>query len=86
VCFDVVARRDEDGYYIATVPELLGCHTQAKSLDGLMSRIGDAICIIWKHKLAAQQAASWECGSLKLRPVEAEIVIKSSFQDRHSAR
>ena len=25
---------------IATVPELPGCHTQAKSLDGLMSRIG----------------------------------------------
>ena len=39
MCFDVVARRDEDGYYIATVPELLGCHTQAKSFDGLMSRI-----------------------------------------------
>ena len=62
---------------IATVPELPGCHAQAKSLDELMSRIGDAICIICKHKLAAQQAASWECGSLKLRPVEAEILIKA---------
>ena len=37
--FDVVVRRDEDGYYVATVPELPGCHTQAKSLDDLMSRI-----------------------------------------------
>ncbi len=43
--FDVVVRRDEDGYYIATVPELPGCHTQAKSLDELMSRIREAILL-----------------------------------------
>ena len=37
--FEVVVRTDEDGYYVATVPELPGCHTQAKSLDDLMNRI-----------------------------------------------
>jgi predicted RNase H-like HicB family nuclease len=41
--FDVVVRRDEDDYYVATVPELPGCHTQAKSLEDLMSRINEAI-------------------------------------------
>jgi len=41
--FDVVVRKDEDGYYVATVPELPGCHTQAKSLDELMSRTKEAI-------------------------------------------
>ncbi len=41
--FDVVIRQDEDGYYVATVPELPGCHTQARSLDELMSRIKEAI-------------------------------------------
>jgi predicted RNase H-like HicB family nuclease len=30
--FDVVARRDEDDYYVATVPELPGRHTHAKTL------------------------------------------------------
>ena len=43
--FDVVVRKDEDGYYVATVPELPGCHTQAKSLDELMSRIREAILL-----------------------------------------
>jgi predicted RNase H-like HicB family nuclease len=43
--FDVVVRRDEDDYYVATVPELPGCHTQAKSLDDLMSRIKEAISL-----------------------------------------
>ena len=41
--FDVVVERDEDGYYVASVPVLHGCHTQAKSLDELVSRIREAI-------------------------------------------
>lgn len=43
--FDVVVERDADGYYIATVPALPGCHTQAKSLDALMSRVREAITL-----------------------------------------
>jgi predicted RNase H-like HicB family nuclease len=41
--FSVVVHRDEEGFYVATVPELRGCHTQAKSLDKLMERIREAI-------------------------------------------
>ena len=41
--FSVIIERDADGYYVATVPELRGCHTQAKSLDKLMERVREAI-------------------------------------------
>jgi len=41
--FSVVIEKDEDGYYVASVPALRGCHTQAKSLDVLMKRIQEAI-------------------------------------------
>ncbi|MGC8879819.1 MAG: type II toxin-antitoxin system HicB family antitoxin [Anaerolineae bacterium] len=41
--FNVIIERDAEGYYVATVPELRGCHTQAKSLDTLMKRIREAI-------------------------------------------
>ena len=41
--FHVVVERDEDGFYIASVPSLRGCHTQAKSLDLLMKRTREAI-------------------------------------------
>ena len=41
--FTVVIERDEEGYYVATVPGLRGCHTQAKSLDVLMKRVREAI-------------------------------------------
>lgn len=40
--FDVVIERDSEGYYVATVPTLPGCHTQAKTLDKLMERIREA--------------------------------------------
>jgi predicted RNase H-like HicB family nuclease len=41
--FNVIVERDEDGFYVASVPEIPGCHTQAKSLDALMERIREAI-------------------------------------------
>ena len=41
--FSVVVERDEDGYYIASVPELPGCHTQARTLDELTGRVKEAI-------------------------------------------
>ncbi|HEY1683580.1 MAG TPA: type II toxin-antitoxin system HicB family antitoxin [Tepidisphaeraceae bacterium] len=41
--FSVIVERDEKGYYVATVPALRGCHTQARSLDQLMKRIREAI-------------------------------------------
>ena len=41
--FHVIIEQDSEGYYVATVPELAGCHTQAKSLDTLMKRAREAI-------------------------------------------
>jgi predicted RNase H-like HicB family nuclease len=41
--FNVVIERDAEGYYVASVPELRGCHTQARSLDKLLARIREAI-------------------------------------------
>ena len=41
--FNVIIERDSEGYLIASVPELPGCHTQAKTHDKLQSRIKEAI-------------------------------------------
>ena len=43
--FNVIIERDDGGYYVASVPELRGCHTQAKSLDVLMKRVRDVIAL-----------------------------------------
>ena len=43
--FNVLIERDSEGWFVATVPELRGCHTQAKSLDILMKRVQEAISL-----------------------------------------
>jgi predicted RNase H-like HicB family nuclease len=43
--FDVVIERDSEGYYVASVPQIPGCHTQARSLDEVTERIREAIVL-----------------------------------------
>jgi predicted RNase H-like HicB family nuclease len=49
--FTVLVEQDEEGYYVATEPELRGCHTQAKSLDALKKRIVEAIELCLANRL-----------------------------------
>ncbi len=48
--FTVVIEQDEDGMYVASVPELEGCHTQAKTIDELSERIKEAIVLYLEVK------------------------------------
>jgi predicted RNase H-like HicB family nuclease len=56
--FSVVIERDEDGFYVASVPALPGCHTQARSLDEVMDRIREAIALCLE--VEAEDAATLE--------------------------
>lgn len=44
--FKVLIEQDEDGFYVASVPELPGCYTQAKTLEELRKRIKEAIELV----------------------------------------
>jgi predicted RNase H-like HicB family nuclease len=41
--FSVLIERDAEGFFVATVPALRGCHTQSESLDKLIERVREAI-------------------------------------------
>ncbi|MEE9202559.1 MAG: type II toxin-antitoxin system HicB family antitoxin [Dehalococcoidia bacterium] len=43
--YTVVIERDEEGYLVASVPSLPGCHTQARSMDELLERIREAVLL-----------------------------------------
>ena len=45
VRFTVVIEQDEDGYYVATVPALHSCYTQARTLEELAPRIREVIAL-----------------------------------------
>jgi len=46
--FKVIIERDEDGYLIASVPALPGCHTHAKTFTELTKNIKDAVKLCLK--------------------------------------
>jgi predicted RNase H-like HicB family nuclease len=43
--FKIIVEQDEDGFFVASVPALPGCHTQAKTLLELKERIKEAISL-----------------------------------------
>lgn len=43
--FEVIIERDEDGLYVASFPELEGCHTQARSMTELRVRMSEAVVL-----------------------------------------
>ena len=57
--FNVVIEQDAEGYYVASVPDLPGCHTQAKSLDTLMKRIREVIELCLEDQQDHEGSASF---------------------------
>lgn len=62
--FKVLIEQDENGVYVASVPELPGCYTQGKTLEQVRERIKEAIELVLesdsdikKEKLASSKAS-----------------------------
>lgn len=41
--YTVLIEQDEDGIYVAKVPDIVGCHTQGKTISEVMDRVKEAI-------------------------------------------
>lgn len=74
--FDVIIERDAEGFYVASVPSLAGCHTQARSLDELMDRVREAVelCLESRtgRKRGSSSSASSGCGWQDDPPAEGD--------------
>jgi len=44
--FKVLIEQDDDGIYVASIPELPGCYTQGKTLEQVRTRIKEAIELV----------------------------------------
>jgi len=69
--FTVVIEQDEDGIYVASVPELPGCHTQAKTLDELNRRIKEAIELY--IEVAAEKGEERQLDFIGIQKVKVEV-------------
>ena len=67
--FSVVVERDSEGYLVASVPSIPGCHTQAKSFDALMERVREAIAL--NLELEGEQIENLEFVGVQRVTVEA---------------
>ena len=63
--FKVLIEQDENGIYVASVPELPGCYTQGKTLEEARKRIKEAIELVLesdkeikKEKLESPKSSS----------------------------
>ena len=56
--FTVVVEKDAEGYFVASVPALPGCHTQARTRDELDARVREAIAVCLES--GEQQASGLE--------------------------
>jgi len=61
--FKVIIEQDKDGIFVASVPELPGCYTQAKTLEEVRERIKEVINLVLesdkdikKDKLSSPQS------------------------------
>ncbi len=43
--FSIIITQDEDGMYLAKVPELQGCHAQARNLSTLYKRVEEVVSL-----------------------------------------
>ena len=41
--FTVIIEQDEDGWYVASVPDIDGCYTQGRTIPEVLDRIKEAI-------------------------------------------
>ena len=49
--FTVLIEQDEDGIYVAKVPDIIGCYTQGKTVEQAMERIKEAIQVCLESEI-----------------------------------
>lgn len=43
--FTIIIEKDADGWFVASVPSIKGCHTQGKTIDQAIERVKEAILL-----------------------------------------
>jgi len=76
--FHVDYERDEDGWWVASVPDLPGCHTQGRTLDQARRRIAEAIAL----HIEVRRTQIKE--HIKLKP-KLQAAVEAAHDARHRA-
>jgi predicted RNase H-like HicB family nuclease len=75
--FHVIIEKDDSGYFVGVVPELPGCHSQARTLGALTKRIKEAIELY----LEAQKETPRKSNFVAIKQIEIIKDAKISKED-----
>ena len=67
--FTVLIEQDEDGVYVAKVPDIQGCYTHGKTIQQVMERIKEAIQVC----LEADKEKHHQMKFIGLQQVEVKL-------------
>ncbi|MCR5347348.1 MAG: type II toxin-antitoxin system HicB family antitoxin [Fretibacterium sp.] len=51
--YTMLIERDEEGWYVGSVPSLPGCHTQGRTIDELISNMEEALSLYAEEEYVA---------------------------------
>lgn len=81
--FKVIIEQDEDGWFVASVPTVPGCHTQGKTYEEVIKNIKEAIelCLeVAEDNKFYRQQIDWDEGKEKTKFIGiTEIPISSEI-------
>ena len=67
--FTVLIEQDEDGIFIAKVPEIEGCYTQGKTVDEALKNIKEVAALILEEKKSARLIAGYNPEDISLHTI-----------------
>jgi predicted RNase H-like HicB family nuclease len=77
--YDVVYERDEDGWWVASIPAVPGCHTQGRSIGQARDRIREALSLFVKGARTASFKEDF------VLPVRLQRVLRKTAEAREQA-
>ncbi len=77
--FNAIIERDAEDYFVASVLELPGCHTQAKTLDTLEKRLREAIKVYLEVQKTDDEPSSF-VGVPQIKLQERQLSPKSPIK------
>ena len=78
--FSVIIERDAEGFYVATVPGVRGCHTQARSLDELMGRVKEVIQVCVSRQKGMTRRRSISSASIRSPSPAMDLIVRTPKQ------
>ena len=85
--FHVIYERDESGWWVASVRELVGCHTQGRTVDEARRRVREAMALFVAHARSAELVDNVKLPATAAKAIRTYVTLRkrADQQDRRAS-